>query len=230
MYKKILASSLATLSLFSAGMSHAADDPHSISGNLGLVSDYQYRGYSQTNEGIALQGGMDYAHASGFYLGVWGSSIDWLAKGGLELDIYGGYKFEAGPAVLDVGVLQYLYPNGKTADGKDADTTEAYLGATFGPLTAKVSYSFTDLFGIPDSDGSMYYDLSAATELGQGFTLNAHFGRQKIENGLSYNDWKLGVSKEFAGLTWGVAYVDTDLDSSDDNGDARVVFSVLKTF
>ncbi|MCB1960015.1 MAG: TorF family putative porin [Rhodocyclaceae bacterium] len=200
-----------------------------VSANVGFVSDYQYRGYSQSNENMALQGGFDYAHDSGLYVGVWGSSIDWLAKGGLEVDVYAGYANSIGDFGYDVGVLQYFYPGGETSGGDDADTTEAYIGVSWKFISFKYSYAFTDLFGATNSDGSQYYDLSAEYDLGNGFGVSAHFGRQDIENATGYNDWKVGVSKEYAGFTFGVDYVDTDVDN-DDNADERVIVSVSKSF
>jgi len=211
-----------------SGVVMAEDSP--ISANVSLVSDYQYRGYSQTNENMAIQGGFDYAHDSGFYVGVWGSSIDWLQKGGTEVDVYAGFSNAINDDwSYDVGVLQYVYPGGETSDGDSADTTEAYIGVSWKFLSFKYSYAFTDLFGIPDSDGSEYYDLGADFDIGAGFALGAHVGRQKIEGGGSYNDWKIGVSKDFVGVTFGLDYVDTDIDN-DDNGDERVIFSVSKSF
>ncbi|MCB1958494.1 MAG: TorF family putative porin [Rhodocyclaceae bacterium] len=225
---------LAALPLLSAP-ALAEDSP--ISANVALVSDYQYRGISQTNENMALQGGFDYAHESGFYVGTWGSNVSWLSDGNadvsssLEIDVYGGYSTEFAGVGVDVGLLQYLYPGNYPAGFNSADTLEGYVGVSYGPVTLKVSHSFTDLFGVDDSDGSQYYDLSASHEIA-GFTLDAHFGRQKIENcdGCSYNDWKLGVSTSVMGMDVGLAYVDTDIDSSVDIADQRVILSVGKSF
>ena len=223
MFKRSIIATAVAITLASPAI--AGDSP--ISANIGFVSDYQYRGFSQTKENMAIQGGFDYAHDSGFYAGVWGSNVDWLDKGSLEVDVYGGFANSIGDFGYDVGLLQYVYPGGEVG-GQSADTTEAYIGLSWKFLTFKYSYSFTDLFGAADSDGSEYYDLSASHEIG-GFTLGAHVGRQKIVNGTSYNDWKLGVSKDYAGFTFGLDYVDTDVDN-DDNADARVIFSVSKSF
>ena len=220
---------LAALPFVSAAPAMAQGSPHSVSANVGFVSDYAYRGISQTNENMAIQGGFDYAHASGLYAGVWGSSIDWLDKGGVEADVYGGYKAEMGDFGYDVGVLHYAYPGGEIG-GESPDTTEVYLGASWKFVSFKFSHAFSDLFGTPDSDGSQYYELGASYDVGAGFTVAAHFGRQKIKHGTSYNDWKIGISKEYAGFGFGLAYIDTDLDDSDDNVDERIVFSVSKSF
>ena len=226
MSKSILKAAVAAACITAMSGAALADE---MSANVGFVSDYQYRGYSQTNENMALQGGFDYAHDSGLYVGVWGSSIDWLSKGGLEVDVYGGYANSIGDFGYDVGVLQYFYPGGKTSAGDDADTTEAYIGVSWKFISFKYSYAFTDLFGAPNSDGSQYYDLSADYDLGNGFGVSAHFGRQDIENATGYNDWKVGVSKEYAGFSFGLDFVDTDVDN-DDNADERVIVSVSKSF
>jgi len=230
MRKNLISAALAASFLVgAAGVAQAEESP--ISANVTFTSDYVYRGYSQTNENFAVQGGFDYAHDSGFYVGTWGSSIDWLSKGGAEVDVYAGFGNTIGDTDFsyDVGVLQYFYPGGKTSDGNDADTTEAYIGFGWKFLSVKYSYAFTDLFGIEDSDGSEYYEMGADFDLGAGFALGAHVGRQKIEGGGSYNDWKIGVSKDFIGLSWAVDYIDTDVDG-DDNADERVVVSVTKSF
>jgi uncharacterized protein (TIGR02001 family) len=99
----------------------APESPHSFSYNIGLYSQYIFRGLTQTGEEPALQGGVDYSHSSGFYAGVWGSNISWLEDGdyydnsSLEVDIYGGFASEIGDTGIgyDVGVLQYLYPGDK---------------------------------------------------------------------------------------------------------------------
>jgi uncharacterized protein (TIGR02001 family) len=152
--------------------------------NASLTSDYRYRGISQTRLKPALQGGVDYS-AGAFYLGAWGSTIKWIKDAGgdasAEFDLYGGYKTEiASGLTLDVGVLQYLYPSNRL--NPSANTFEGYGALSFGPATFKVSRSFSNLFGFADSKGSMYYDLSASFDLGDGWSLAPHIGRQTVKN------------------------------------------------
>ena len=174
---------------------------HTLTGNLGLFSQYVFRGLTQTNKEPALQGGFDYAHASGFYLGTWGSNISWLRDGGayraggsLELDFYGGYKMTFGDFGLDVGTLYYWYPGDQTiaaagAPGNPkADTWEVYGGASWKWLAAKYSYSIRNkTFAVLDSRGTWYLDLTASIPLGgftkalDGFTFIAHYGKQKYD-------------------------------------------------
>jgi uncharacterized protein (TIGR02001 family) len=237
----------------------AATPEHSLTGNLTLASEYRFRGISQTNGKPTVQGGFDYAHASGIYLGTWASNVSWLADGGggtvsnsLEMDFYGGYKGSIGDIGYDVGLLRYYYP-GSYPDGfTSPDTTEIYAAVSWKMLTAKYSHSLTNLFGFVDSKGSGYLDLGATFEIGAGLTLSAHVGLQRIPAGsvdgvqvrskddCSYTDWKLGVSGELAGLSVGVAYIDTNAKGASgecyrnaydrDTGKGTLVLSVGKTF
>ena len=234
MRTKPLATALAALAtIAAAGAAHAGDGP--FTANVGLVSDYAYRGWSQTDERPALQGGFDYAHDSGLYAGVWGSNVSWLSdaspnvSNSLELDLYGGYKGTAGAIGYDVGLLQYYYPGSYPKGFNSPNTLEGYVGLSWEFLSFKYSYSFTDLFGLPDSEGSQYYDLGVSYELGGGFNLDAHYGYNDLKGGDDYKDWKLGVTKEFGGFEFGLHYVDTDIKDLD-LADDRFILSVSKSF
>jgi len=209
--------------------------PHTITGNIGLFSQYIFRGLTQTNEEPALQGGMDYGHASGFYAGTWGSNVRWLrdfgaytAGGSLELDIYGGFKGTIGKSDFgyDVGLLYYWYPGDVAAGFHKADTLELYGAITWKWLSAKLSYSLQDkTFGVDDSQGTYYLDLTATYPIpNTKLTVIAHYGMQEFEGTTggvsndslaSYKDWKLGVNyslpKDF---TVGVFYTDTNMTST----------------
>jgi len=195
--------------------------------NVGAVSDYRYRGISQTRFKPAIQGGLDYT-AGGLYLGAWVSTIKWVkdayGDSQVEVDLYAGYKGEIIKDTLtyDVGLLQYAYPSAKTtawsASYKDPNTTEIYGALTFGPATLKVSYALTNLFGNydfganKDSKGSTYVDLSASFDVGGGVMLAPHVGYQKVVNiaNASYTDYSLTLSKDFSGLVPSIAIVGTD--------------------
>lgn len=240
MHKTLVAAALAVALPF-AGAAHAEESP--FSANVGIVSDYAYRGISQTDERPALQGGFDYAHSSGFYVGVWGSNVSWLndvdttdsTGNSLEIDLYAGYSGEAGPIGYDVGLLQYYYPGSYSSTWKTEtgltkpNTLEGYIGLSWEFLSFKYSYSFTDLFGLPDSEGSQYYDLGVSYELGGGFNLDAHYGYNDLKGGDDYEDWKLGVTKELGGFEFGLHYVDTDIKDVD-LADDRFIVSVSKSF
>lgn len=214
------------------GAAQAADAPSSsLSFNVGAVSDYRYRGISQTRLKPALQGGLDFSHSSGFYLGAWGSTIKWIedayGDGKIELDLYGGFKGEiAKDLTFDVGVLQYVYPSAETklwsAAYKDPNTTELYGAITYGPITTKLSWALTDLFGNYDfgakkgSKGSYYLDISASFDVGGGVMVVPHLGYQKVENitNASYTDYSVTVSKDFNGLVPSLAIVGTNAEKS----------------
>ena len=198
---------------------------YTISYNVGLYSQYVFRGLTQTSEKPAIQGGVDFAHASGFYAGAWGSNISWLEDGhyytssSLELDIYGGFRNTIGATALgyDVGVLQYIYP-GKKLSTTTANTTELYGALSYQWLQGKVSYIVSkDGLNNPDARGSYYAELNANYPIGEtGITANAHVGRQKFDgNALdsvySYTDWKIGATKAFSnGVNVGGYYTDTN--------------------
>ena len=137
--KKILTPLMLAMALASAGSAMAQTAPaapeSSLSFNVGAVNEYRYRGISQSRFDPALQGGADYADKSGFYLGVWGSSIKWIKDAGgdsnMEVDIYGGYKFTVGDIGYDVGFLRYEYSGNKLTPS--ANTNELYGAVTMGP-------------------------------------------------------------------------------------------------
>ena len=206
-----------------------------VSYNIGAVSDYRFRGIEQTSGQPSVQGGVDYAHSSGAYVGVWAASgIKWIkefngaSKGDYEVDLYAGYKFDVKGVGLDVGVITYQYPGNDSGEAgtpgaglfSKADTTEVYIGATYGVATLKYSQSQGDFLGNLNSNGSRYWDLSATFDLGSGFTLVPHVGRQTIPNqsfgtkigdAADYTDYALTLTKDFGkGLTASVAAVGTD--------------------
>ncbi|MBB5204705.1 uncharacterized protein (TIGR02001 family) [Inhella inkyongensis] len=185
----------------------------SLSFNASVVSDYRYRGISQTRLKPAVQGGLDYALDSGFYVGAWGSTIKWVKDVGgdapAEFDFYAGYKTEiASGLTLDAGLLQYAYPRNQL--NPSANTLEGYGALSWGPATLKVSRSFSNLLGFSDSKGSMYYDLSASFDLGGGYSLAPHIGRQTVKrNGAaSYTDASITLIKTLDALTLSLGVVD----------------------
>lgn len=250
MRKTIVAVSLAaaalaapTLASAQAAAAAAPASPHTFTGNLTLASEYLYRGIAQTRGKPALQGGFDYAHSSGFYLGAWGSNISWISDAGpasgvagdpipsasLEVDVYGGYKGTiSGDLGFDVGLLTYNYPGSRKPTGAaKPDTTEIYGALSYKWFTLKYSRSTGSLFGwTKTSDGSKtsgsgYLDLTGAWDLGNGFGLNAHVGHQSVRgrSSASYSDWKLGVTKELGFGTVGLALFDTNAKDNCANGE-----------
>jgi uncharacterized protein (TIGR02001 family) len=232
MMKSKLLNSLILAALAVPGVAMAADapaSPHTFTSNMALVSDYLYRGISQTAAKPAIQGGMDYGHASGFYAGLWGSNISWISDAAvasgasLELDTYLGFKNSfAGDFSYDVGFLRYNYPGYYAPGATKADTNEVYglIGWKF--LTLKYSQSLGDTFGVKDASGTSYIDLSASYTLeGSGVILGAHYGAQTFKGatadaskaaGLdpSYTDYNVSIGKDFGGYVVGLKYSSTD--------------------
>jgi uncharacterized protein (TIGR02001 family) len=213
----------------------AAAPDHSFSVNAGVVSDYRYRGISQSRLKPAAQFGADYSHSSGFYAGAWGSTINWIKdnsssgtpiKGGVELDFYGGYKGSfAKDFAYDVGFLRYQYAGNNLANTgafKNPNTDELYGAITYGPVTAKYSHSLGNLFGNYNytsnkkTSGSGYFDVTASFDVGSGVMVAPHIGYQRVA-GLSianYTDYSLTVSKDFSGLTLSAAAIGTNADKA----------------
>ena len=162
--------------------------------NVGLYSQYIFRGLTQTDRKPALQGGVDLTHSSGFYLGAWGSNIDWLrssygptgtvndtyyTKGGnLEVDLYGGFRTELGKSGvgIDVGVLQYWYPGTLRSGWAKANTTELYGALSYGWLQAKLSgvvseaawgWGKSSTAAQEDARGTYYAELNATIPVGE---------------------------------------------------------------
>jgi uncharacterized protein (TIGR02001 family) len=202
---------------------------HTVTANVGLFSNYLYRGISQTGTKPAIQGGMDYAHSSGLYAGVWGSNISWLSDAGvadnasLELDTYAGFKSGfADDFSYDVGFLRYNYPGTYAVGATKADTNEIYGALGWKWLIAKYSHSLGDTFGMLNAKGTSYIELNASYSIADtGVALGAHFGKQTYKGTTAdalaaagttatYTDYKLSASKDFSGYVLGLAYSSTN--------------------
>ena len=182
----LLAALLLASTTASMAQTKAPEPDYTLSYNVGVVTDYRFRGITQTNYGGAIQGGVDFAHKSGFYLGAWASNVNWVKQfngastGDFELDLYGGFKGEIMKDLsFDVGLITYQYPgNNSGATGtpgaggfSNANTNEVYGALTFKMFTLKYNQSMGDFLGNLNSSGSRYWDLSANFDLGSGFTL-----------------------------------------------------------
>jgi uncharacterized protein (TIGR02001 family) len=229
-----------------AAASKAEDDEPAItiSGAATLTSDYRFRGVSQSDEGVAVQGGITISHESGFYVGAWGSNLaGWGTFGGtnMELDLIAGYKFGVGEGTLDTGIVWYMYPSG--ADTTDFAELYAKLSGSVGALglTAGVAYApkqeaLGNVFPVGggfdpgDKEDNLYLSGDATYGLGDmPVTLKAHIGYSDGNPGLgpngtsiaptgTYLDWSLGVDiVPISGLTLSAAYVDTDISEAEAN-------------
>ena len=198
-----------------------------LTANDSLTTNYKFRGQDQDTSKVkavkpALQGGFDYTFGeTGFYVGNWNSSVNWLSGNSLESDLYGGYKFKAGDVDLDVGLLTYIYPGNSAGN-----TTEVYGAATFGPVTAKYSHTLSkDYFAYagPGMKGrnTGYLNLAWAHPLRDGLTLNASVGHTFMTSDVraaglpSYTDYSVGVAWDFMPkTTLTAAFVGADKSSS----------------
>jgi uncharacterized protein (TIGR02001 family) len=204
----------------------AEDAPASdftVTGGATVVSDYRFRGISQTNKRFALQGTIGVSHSSGFYVGTWGSSIDDYVAGGSdqEIDLYGGYTKTFGAATVDVGLLYYYYPG---SGGLNTDFFEPYASVkgTFGPVTAKLGAAYapkqaaiglTDGLGVFHKEDNLYTYGELSGAVGP-ISLTGHlghsFGPSFLTIGKEYTDWSVAASYTWNHLTFGVSYVDTN--------------------
>jgi len=240
---------LALLATSSAAFAQTAPVAPEVTYNVGVVSQYRYRGIAQTKGDPALQGGVDYANASGFYAGAWGSTIKWIkdsaaagtseTKGPVELDLYAGYKFEAAGVAYDVGYLRYEYVGNTlnkstAATFVNANTDEVYGAATYGVTTLKYSYAFSDLFGYANSKGSSYIDLSATFDLGAGYSLVPHAGHQTVKHNstqanMSYTDISLTLNKDLGdGLSASLSAISTNVKGKSDFASYSTSYDVAK--
>ena len=252
---------LASSAAFAQTPAAPATPDHTVTANVSLGSEYIFRGISQTAGKPTLQGGFDYAHSSGFYLGTWGSNVSWLEDFGaynrssLEWDFYGGYKANIGSSdfFYDLGTIYYYYPGSRNPGVVSADSWELYAALGWKWVSAKLSYSLDNYFGLKptgqDTDGTYYIDLSATYPVGEtGFALLGHYGYLDVRHDASgdaktsYSDWRLGGSYTVPegvvkGLEIGAYYSGnnaksgpyTDLTGYDTSKDRGVVY-VKKTF
>lgn len=227
--------SLGALMLASTAPAMAQDqtDPApaiTINGSATVVSDYKFRGISQTDGNFAVQGGITISHESGFYIGTWGSSIDdYVTAHGTahqELDLIAGFKKTVGGATFDIGAVYYVYPGTRAeGDPSSSDFIEPYASISYalGPVTAKGTVNYApkqkalalDQRGPKNDNVYIAGDLSGAipnTPIGLTAHLGHTFGPSWLSIGKEYTDWSLGATYTYKALTFGVSYVDTDGD------------------
>jgi uncharacterized protein (TIGR02001 family) len=248
MRKTILATSLASAALALPGLALAQaaapaaappPPPYTFTGNMSLVTDYRFRGITQTFGKPALQGGFDFSHESGFYLGNWDSAVNPGAGypgGNLEMDFYGGWKNTWGDWGLDLGDIYYYYPGTQasatsipvvasnrppfTIHNGSVHNNELYIAGSWKWISLKWSHATSDYFSTPNTSGSNYLDLSANYDLGDGWGINGHVGHLDFKNmtNANYTDWKLGVTKDFSGWVVGASLIDTNAKGSCSSG------------
>ena len=258
----------------SAQATAAPTPEHTFATKISLYSEYEYRGISQTSEKPAGQLNFDYGHSSGFYLGAFLSNIKWIkdtksvvqaslpratptvpvslsgSAGSVELDLFGGYKFELVKDItMDIGYLRYEYigsdalvvrqGNVSTVALAKPNTNEVYVGLSGGPFSFKYSYSTGDTFGVVNSKGSTFTELNWSQEVMPKLTLNAQIARQTYKNngGFTYNVYKAGGTYDIGdGWNAGAYYKTTNAVEANytylgrDWSKGRLVAFVSKSF
>lgn len=218
-----------------------------LTGSAAIVSDYRFRGISQSGKRLAIQGSATLTHSSGFYTGFWASSIDdYVAAGAdAELDLIAGYSTTVGAVTLDGGVLYYVYPS--ASKGANTDFFELYASAkaAIGPATIKVGAAYAPKSKAlalvdPKPDNLYIFSDLAYTIPDTAIGLSAHIGYSKDETfvtGAKYTDWSLGATYTWRNATFGVSYFDTDhaknflvTPGGRDIADAGVVGTVTYAF
>lgn len=212
-----------------------------VSMNVGLTSDYMFRGISQTQGNGAIQGGLDVAHESGLYVGTWASNVDFgdSVDGNVEFDYFLGFTNDIGENLsYDLGWIKYDYP------GNSSLNYSEYYGS-FTAYGFKLGAAYSDDFA--DDNTTLYsyvgysytlpYEIGLALQYGNYDFKDPTFFSNSGNDEDSYNDWSIGLTKTLAGLDFGLTYTDTSLSDDecsnfigkDDYCDANFVVSVSKT-
>jgi uncharacterized protein (TIGR02001 family) len=241
----------------------AAEDAnqHTVSTNLAIHSQYVFRGLTQTHQDPALQGGVDYVNPSGLYAGTWLSNASWFSdtnpgnSNSLEWDFYAGFRSSWPNGITaDVGYARYQYPGefrALPAGTVKPNTDEAYAAVGWRWALLKYSYGFSDLFGVEDSEGTDYLDLTITVPLNEALSLTAHAGRQKFKGAstgarlagttndalYSYEDYRGTLTYTFA-QGWSALATYTHTNARDAGytvlgenlGDDQFVVGVVRTF
>ena len=226
---KTLAKAIAATTLALAGAQTMAADVgkgFNVSMNAGVVSNYIWRGITQSRDNGAIQGGLDVKHSSGAYVGTWMSSADFETSDSeaaaadiyMEQDIYAGYGFSAGDFSFDFRYTDYHYPGAGAADFSEVHGHVSAYGATLG-----ADYS-TDM-PLTDEDSAFHYYASYTHALPADIGLTATVGEYDYKNrgwiggsersDSKYSYYSLGVNKTMIGINWGLTLTDTNVE--DDN-------------
>ena len=204
-----------------------------LSANIGVTSNYVWRGVTQTDDSAAISGGIDYAHESGFYVGTWASNVDFedTTGGQAEVDLYGGFSNELASGLgYDAGVIYYAYPQADKPDD-ELDFTEIYGNVSYGPVSGGISYTVDKEAGGDEND--LYYHISASTDIKDGWGIGATLGYYDYDDDTDYTHGQIDITKDvgdFGAFIFSVSGVldqDDDLDL-DDN--AIVFVSWAKSF
>lgn len=201
----------------------AAEEESNFSGNAAIVTDYVFRGVSQSNNDMAIQAGLDYAFGdSGFYVGAWGSTVDFneFASPEFEIDAYVGWGTDLGEKFnIDLMLTRYNYfGDGEGYGSIDYNEVIAKFGMT---NVATLTVGYTNDYSNSGEDAT-YVSLGNSWDLGNDYSINASFGRSYFE-AEEFNDWNVGITKTVGPVEFGLNYYDTNLD---ERASDSVVFSL----
>lgn len=212
---------------------------YAASGNLTVISDYVFRGITQSDEKPALQSSISIGEATGAYGSLWASNVDFNdgGKADFEIDASGGYKWAIDAMTLDIGAIYYAYPGPNKE--LDYDYAEAKLGLSLPVGAASFGFNFyisPDYFA--GSGVSLYSNAAISMPIQDtGFSTNASIGYQTIEDENAfgvpdYADWNIGFSYTWKNFTLGLNYYDTNLNKTDcpDGCEARFVAGITHNF
>jgi uncharacterized protein (TIGR02001 family) len=190
-----------------------------LTGNMTITSNYEFRGISLSQNGPAIQGGIDYNHKTGLYIGNWNSSFrnvpnlgddDVDANSGIQMNVYAGWKGEYKGVRGGLGYITYNYPTASTSGGYPAgnyNTGEVFAHLGYGPVEVKYSQTTSNYFGQSNSTGSNYMEANVKQDLGilasqlKNLSIVAHYGHTNVANhsNLNYNDMNAGLVYSFPG-------------------------------
>ena len=211
------------------GTALAEEGGPTVAYNIGANTDYVFRGVSQTNQGPSIFGGADVTMGKG-YAGVWLSNVDFGNSTNVEYDIYGGFKPQAGPVALDLGIIYYGYAN--KPSGPDEAYWEAKVAGSIpagkATLGAAVYYS-PEFFG--ETGEATYFEVNGAVPVNDKVSFSGALGHQSVVGNLDYNTWNLGVGYAVTShVGFDLRYTDTSEHSFGKIYDGRVVLGVKATF
>ena len=219
-----LACAAALAALLTASAASAQDTPE-IAWNLGVTSDYVFRGYSQTSEDPAIFGGADLT-IGGFYAGAWASNVDFGDDTDAEVDLYGGYRTEISGFAVDFGAVAYLYVSQPAGADYDYAELKAAASRAFGPVTLGAAvYWSPDFFGADEE--ATYVEASGSFSPAAKWTVSGAVGHQSLDVNADYATWNAGVAYAFSdNVVIDLRYHDTDVDGplSDDRTVATFKF------
>jgi len=219
--------------LFSFSLPVASQEDSGFSGNLALTTDYVFRGYTQTSEKLAVQGGLDWEGAEGWHLGVWGSRLDFGAGDDafVEVDLYGGYSWQINDVGYDLGLIYYAYPGADSDSGYDFVEVYAGLGYDFDALSMSAAVHFTpDNFG--ETGEGWYLTGGLGAPLSDALSVDANIGFSQVtpDFGEDYLDWNAGLSYSISRFALDLRYYETDAPKCAGSCDSRIVFSLSTAF